>query len=106
MALDVYFREDIANVARALGQHERSADYRAALVDMATAFGCDVQQIVPAHVISMRDVPVTIVAGPVLSCGHLRTSLRHWRNSVSGLTGEWCSECEVERARTSAGNGG
>ncbi len=43
---------------------------------------------------------------PRLSCGHLRTSLRNWRNGVSGLTGNWCSECEAERVRARAGNGG
>jgi len=64
--------------------------------------GCglgDAQQIAPAPVVHTQSVPR-------LSCGHPRSSLRHWRNSVSGLTGDWCAECEVERARVSAGNGG
>ena len=103
MSLDVYFKQDIANVARALGQNRGSGDfadgYRAALVDVATAFGFSLRQAIPMPASANRDAPR-------LSCGHPRTSLRHWRNSVSGLTGDWCSECEAERARANAGNGG
>ncbi len=62
----------------------------------------DQQQIAPAHVIYTQPMPDHEL--PRLSCGHLRTSLRHWRNSASGLTGDWCSECEVERV--GSGNGG
>jgi len=78
-------------------------DWRECLEAAAYALvGCglgDVQQITPAHVVSMRDVPV-------LSCGHSRNSIRYDQDTSTGWITTRCVECEVERARTSAGNGG
>ncbi len=98
MALDVYFRQDIANVARALGQNRGGGDfadgYRAALEDVATAFGCKPEP--PLSISIVHADPVRhVLFERTLSCGHPKTALRY----------NHCVDCEAEHG-DSAGNGG
>ncbi len=67
MALSVYFREDIANVVRALGQNRGGDDfangYCAALADVAMAFGCKPEPSVSVSVVHVDSPSQELVFG-------------------------------------------